>query len=85
MQAILNAWIYINNINHYFTFNIIIYYDPHNYSSMNTQQTQNICITFVQRRPNVYDVGPTLYKSYTNVLCLLGILILMYIYKTPIN
>ena len=27
-----------------------------------TQQTQNICITFVQRRPNVFDVGPTLYK-----------------------
>ena len=29
-----------------------------------TQQTQNICIglTFVKRRPNVEDVGPTLYK-----------------------
>ena len=37
-----------------------------------TQQTQNICITFVQRRPNVFDVGPTLYECYTNVLCLLG-------------
>ena len=37
-----------------------------------TQQTQNICITFVQCRPNVFDVGPTLYKCYTNVLCLLG-------------
>ena len=36
------------------------------------QQTQNICITFIQRRPNVFDVGPTLYKCYTNVLCLLG-------------
>ena len=36
------------------------------------QQTQNICIPFVQRRPNVFDVGPTLYKCYTNVLCLLG-------------
>ena len=33
---------------------------------------QNICITFVQRRPNVFDVGPTLYKCNTNVLCLLG-------------
>ena len=33
--------------------------------------TQNICIAFVQRRPNVFDVGPTLYKCYTNVLCLL--------------
>ena len=30
-----------------------------------------ICITFVQCRPNVFDVGPTLYKCYTNVLCLL--------------
>ena len=35
-----------------------------------TQQTQNICITFVQRRPNVSDVGPTFYKCYANVLCL---------------
>ena len=39
---------------------------------MYTQQTQNICITFIQRWPNVFDVGPTLYKCYTNVLCLLG-------------
>ena len=31
-----------------------------------------LCIIFVQRRPNVFDVGPTLYKCYTNVLCLLG-------------
>ena len=37
-----------------------------------TQQTQSICITFVQRRPNVFDVGPTLYKCHTNVLFLLG-------------
>ena len=36
------------------------------------EQTQNICITLVQRRPNVFDVGPALYKCYTNVLCLLG-------------
>ena len=28
-------------------------------------------ITFIQRRPNVFDVGPTLYKCYQNVLCLL--------------
>ena len=33
-----------------------------------TQQTQNICVTFVQRRPNFVNVGPTLYKCYTNVL-----------------
>ena len=37
------------------------------------QQTQNICITFEQRRPNVFDVGQTLYKCYTNALCLLGL------------
>ena len=29
-------------------------------------------ITFVQRRPTVFDVGPSLYKCYKNVLCLLG-------------
>ena len=32
-----------------------------------SQQAQNICITFIQRRPNVFDIGPTLYKCYTNV------------------
>ena len=37
-----------------------------------TQHTQNICITCMQRRPNVFDVGPTLYKCYINILCLLG-------------
>ena len=31
-----------------------------------------MCITFVQRRTNVFDVGPTLHECYTNVLCLLG-------------
>ena len=37
-----------------------------------SQQTQSICITFVQRRPSVFDVGPTLYNCYrpANVLCL---------------
>ena len=38
-----------------------------------SQQTLHICITFVQRRPNVFDAGPTLYKNYTHVLCLLGL------------
>ena len=33
------------------------------------QQTQNICITFAQRRSNVFDVRQTLYKCYLNVLC----------------
>ena len=37
-----------------------------------SQQTQNICITCVQRRPSVFDVGPTLHKFYTNSLRLLG-------------
>ena len=37
-----------------------------------SQHTQNICTTFVKCRPNFIDVGPTLYKCYTNVLCLLG-------------
>ena len=36
------------------------------------QQTQNICITFVQRRLNVFDVSPTLHKCHTNLLYLLG-------------
>ena len=31
------------------------------------QQTQNISITFIQCWTNVKDVGPTLYKCYTNV------------------
>ena len=34
-------------------------------------QTQNICITFVQRWSNVFDVGLTLYKCYTMFSCLL--------------
>ena len=38
-----------------------------------SQQTQNIFITFIQRRSNVLDVGPALYKCYTNVLFLLGV------------
>ena len=33
----------------------------------------NFFITCIQRRPNVFDVGPTLYKCYKNVLCLLGL------------
>ena len=45
----------------------------HTYSEhTSSQQTQSNCITFIQRRPNVFDVGPTLYKCYTYVLCLLG-------------
>ena len=35
---------------------------------MLTQQTQKNCIRFIQRLPNVFDVGPALYTSYTNIL-----------------
>ena len=35
------------------------------------QQTQTICIPFIQRWPNAFAVGPTLYKCYKNALCLL--------------
>ena len=31
-----------------------------------SQGTENICITFIQRRPNVFDAGSTLYK-WTNL------------------
>ena len=37
------------------------------------QLTQNICIAFGQCWTNVEDVGPTLYKCYTHVLCLQGV------------
>ena len=40
-----------------------------------SQQTQHMYLTFVQRLPNVFDIGPTLHKCYTNVLCLLERLI----------
>ena len=43
---------------------------------LSSQLAQNICITFVQRRPSVFDVGPTLYKYHTKVLCLLGYCVL---------
>ena len=37
-----------------------------------SQQTQNICITFVHCWTDVKVFGPTLYTISTNVLCLLG-------------
>ena len=43
------------------------------FTAVHAQQTQNICITFMQRRPNVEEVETSLYKCYTNVLCLLDI------------
>ena len=39
---------------------------------LRSQQIQSICITFVHCLTNVDDVGPTLYKWYTHILCLLG-------------
>ena len=29
-------------------------------------------VRFIQRRPNVFDVGPTLYKCYRNVFLFAG-------------
>ena len=42
------------------------------YISLPSQQKQTIYITFMQRRLNIFDVGPKVYKCYTNVLSLLG-------------
>ena len=58
---IVAVWIWFSNIKNPFFISLVV-----------SQQTQNICITFVQRRPNVFDFGPTLYKCYTIFLCLLG-------------
>ena len=44
----------------------------HSLTDINFPVTQNIFITFIQRRPNVFDFGAALYKCYINVLCLLG-------------
>ena len=37
-----------------------------------TGKHKTFCITFIQRRTNVVDVGPTLYKCYTNVFVFAG-------------
>ena len=34
------------------------------FTKWQTRQTQNICITFLKRRTNVFDFGPTLYKCF---------------------
>ena len=46
---------------------------PLNYR-VEPRKHKTFCITCIQRRPNVFDVGPTLDTCYTNVLCLLGAL-----------
>ena len=40
--------------------------------SLNTPVNTKHLYDFIQCWTNVEDVGPTLYKCYTNVLCLLG-------------
>ena len=40
-------------------------------SMMTIIPSKHICIAFIQCWTNVEDIGPTLYKCYTNVLCLL--------------
>ena len=42
------------------------YITDFHFNAVNTK----ICIIFVQYLTN--DIGPTLYRCYTNVLCLLG-------------
>ena len=37
------------------------------------QQTQDISITFIQHRFNVFDVGPALHKVIQMFFCLLGV------------
>ena len=41
-------------------------------SIYNHSKHKTFCMTFMQCWTNVEDVGPALYKCYTNVLCLLG-------------
>ena len=58
--------------------------------SGNTVSTQFNCITFIQRRPNVFDVGPILYKWYANVcvyrvVALLKMLSLRILFQTDGN
>ena len=44
----------------------------HYRANLESLETQNILITFVQCRTNVEDVALTLYKCYKNVLCMLA-------------
>ena len=49
-----------------------VFTNDRQWTRRSSQEAQNNCITFVQRRTSVFDAGPTLYKCYTNVLCLPG-------------
>ena len=51
--------------------------------SVATRETQHICITCVQRRPNVFDVGPAFYKCHTKVAFLPGIGVLLSLFGRP--
>ena len=51
---------------------LLQYYTVTFVNSSFTANTNMCIITFEEGRPNVFDVGPTLYKYYTNVLSLLG-------------
>ena len=42
----------MHKVSHLIASNITIYVEKYT-----IQQTQNICITFVDRRPNVFEVG----------------------------
>ena len=53
---VYNSFEYVSSGFHYSYFSIIF--------GVTAQQTQTICITFVQRRPNVFDVG----QHCTNVI-----------------
>ena len=50
---------------------ILLEKDRQSHRTIVNWQTKNNCIAFVQCWTNVEDVGPTLYKWYTNLSCLL--------------
>ena len=72
MKSTANKLKCFNLDNQIFKNMITSYSDYLKYLKGSAQQTQNIYITFIQSRSKVFDVGLTLYKCYTNVLCLLG-------------
>ena len=52
---------------------LVINPDTEHSKGETTQQTQNICITFVQGWTNGEDVGSTLDKCCANILCFLTV------------
>ena len=51
------------------------------YIVLYTNYLYDICMTFVQRRPNDFDVDPTFYKCYSICLCLQGEELMQFIYS----